>query len=55
MSMGATKELEKKVGHYDETYDRAEEVWRENLKGSWDTAHRSQLRTTVLRLSKNYT
>lgn len=57
MSIGETKELGKKVGHYDKhkTYDRAEEVWRENLKGPWDTAHRSQLRTTVLPLSQNYT
>lgn len=44
MSMEAIKELEKKVDHYDKhkTYDRAEEVWRENLKGPWDKAHRSQ-------------
>lgn len=42
MSMEATRELKEKVDHYNKhkTYDRAEEAWRENLKGPWDTAHR---------------
>lgn len=56
--MEAIKELKKtqNVSHYDKhkSYDRAEKAWRENLKGLWDTAHRSQLRTIVLPLSQNY-